>query len=288
MPKLLAFSTGYAANVGAITALTGAGDVIFSDAKNHASIIDGCRLSKANVVIYRHNDIDHLAEYEVTDVRRRLIVTNTLFSMDGDFAKLPQLAELAETHNAMLMVDEAHATGVFGENGRGLAEHFGCEAAIDVSVGTLSKALGSIGGFITGSRLLIDLLVNKARPYIYSTAMPAVCARAGVLALKRVAAEPQRRELLLSNVGHLVSALREAGLISNGEAGAEDGKSQIIPIMVGHPEKALQLSLSLREAGMNVPAIRPPTVPQQESLLRISLSSQHTSTQLDRLVTGLV
>ena len=286
----LAFSTGYAANVGAITALTGAGDVIFSDAKNHASIIDGCRLSKANVVIYRHNDIDHLAELlaGVMDVRRRLIVTDTLFSMDGDFAKLPQLAELAETHNAMLLVDEAHATGVFGENGRGLAEHFGCEAAIDVSVGTLSKALGSIGGFITGSRLLIDLLVNKARPYIYSTAMPAVCARAGVLALKRVAAEPQRRELLLSNVGHLVSALREAGLISNGDAGAEDGNSQIIPIMLGHPEKALQLSLSLREAGMNVPAIRPPTVPQQESLLRISLSSQHTSTQLDRLVAGLV
>ena len=286
----LSFSTGYAANIGAITSVTGNEDIIFSDARNHASIIDGCRLSNATVKVYRHNDVDHLVELckQSSGFRRKLIVTDSLFSMDGDFAKLPQLAELAETHNAMLMVDEAHATGVFGKNGRGLAEHFGCEGAIDVSVGTLSKALGSIGGFITGSRLLIDLLVNKARPYIYSTAMPAVCARAGVLALKRVAAEPQRRELLLSNVGHLVSALREAGLISNGEAGAEDGKSQIIPIMVEHPEKALQLSLSLREAGMNVPAIRPPTVPQQESLLRISLSSQHTSTQLDRLVAGLV
>ncbi|MBA61701.1 MAG: 8-amino-7-oxononanoate synthase [Planctomycetaceae bacterium] len=279
----LLFPSGYAANVGAITAVTGAGDIIFSDARNHASIIDGCRLSRAKVEIYRHKDVDHLVELckRAKDYRRKLIVTDALFSMDGDIAPLSLITEVARQYDSMLLVDEAHATGIYGATGRGMAQELGCEDGIDITVGTLSKALGSIGGFVSGSQQLVDLLVNKARTYIYSTAMPHTCARAGLLALECLKAEPERRDKLFKNVEYLTSRLiqREILPVRN--------YSQIVPVILGDTAVAMAKSKELRSAGFYIPAIRPPTVPEGESLLRISVSSAHTIKQLDGLVRAL-
>jgi 8-amino-7-oxononanoate synthase len=281
--RALTFPTGYAANVGTIAALVGKQDVILSDTRNHASIIDGCRLSAAKVLVYRHNDVDHLAELlgAATSHRRRLIVTDSLFSMDGDVAPLDKIAELARAHNCMLMIDEAHATGVFGEHGRGLAELFNCEDAVDVTVGTFSKALGSIGGFVAGSKLLIDWLANSARSYMFSTALPAACASASRSAVQLIQTEPHRREQLLSNAQHLRQRLQSIGLLPESQ---NEFYSQIVPLVVGTPEKATALSAALKSAGLLVPAIRPPTVPVGGSLLRVSLSAMHTQSEMDQLV----
>ncbi|MBT4844312.1 MAG: 8-amino-7-oxononanoate synthase [Planctomycetaceae bacterium] len=279
----LTFPTGYAANVGTIAALVDKQDVILSDARNHASIVDGCRLSGATVLIYRHNDVDHLAELLGTAPphRRRLIVTDSLFSMDGDVAPLPKIAELSRTHDCMLMIDEAHATGVFGEHGRGLAELFNCEDAVAVTVGTFSKALGSIGGFVVGSKPLIDWLANSARSYMFSTALPAACASANRSAVQLIQTEPHRREQLLSNAQHLRQRLQSKGMLDESQ---NEFCSQIVPIVVGSPEKAIALSAALKSAGLLVPAIRPPTVTVGGSMLRVSLSAMHTQTEIDQLV----
>jgi len=281
--RALTFPTGYMANVGTIAALVGKQDVILSDTRNHASIIDGCRLSAAKVLVYRHNDVDHLAELlgAATSHRRRLIVTDSLFSMDGDVAPLDKIAELARAHNCMLMIDEAHATGVFGEHGRGLAELFNCEDAVDVTVGTFSKALGSIGGFVAGSKLLIDWLANSARSYMFSTALPAACASASRSAVQLIQTEPHRREQLLSNAHHLRQRLQSIGLLPESQ---NEFYSQIVPVVVGTPEKATALSAALKSAGLLVPAIRPPTVPVGGSMLRVSLSAMHTQSEMDQLV----
>ncbi len=279
----LLFASGYAANVGTVASLVGRGDLILSDAKNHASIIDGCRLSGARIQVYPHGDTKYLVKMleQAHAFRRRLIVTDSLFSMDGDLAPLPILADLADEFDAMLMVDEAHATGVFGETGRGVAEHFSVEDRIDVRVGTLSKGLGSMGGFVAGSQELIDWLANRARPYVFSTATPeAVCA-AGLAALQIVRNEPERRQQLLHRVGVLRDTLRQDGWNIGLSA------SQIIPIIVGDPERTMQMSEALRQQGHLVPGIRPPTVPDGESLLRISLSYSHTDEMIDRLVDQL-
>ncbi len=282
-PAALLFSTGFAANVGAITALVSLGDAVFSDAKNHASIIDGCRLSGATIQVYRHNDVDHLRDLlSATNIsRRRLIVTDSLFSMDGDLAPLPQIAQLASEHAAMLLVDEAHATGVFGANGRGVCEQLGVDDGVHVRVGTLSKALGSSGGFVAGSRPLIDWLANRARPYVFSTAMPEAMAAAGLEALRLVAAEPARRSRLLWDAARLRDRLSGAGL----NVGAS--QSQIVPIRLGDPQQAMDAATALRKKGLFVPGIRPPTVPEGESLLRISLSWLHSTEHQDQLVQAL-
>ena len=275
----LVFSSGYAANVGTITSLVSRGDVVFSDGKNHASIIDGCRLSGARIQIYRHLDVDFLDKMlsQAAGFRRRLIVTDSLFSMDGDLAPLEPLVGLAAKYDAMLMIDEAHATGVLGEHGRGVAEHFGVESAIHVKVGTLSKALGCAGGFVAGSRSLINWLVNCARPYIFSTAQAAAGMAAATAALKIVQQEPERRQELLQRSERVRNALRQQGWSIPSE-------SQIIPVLVGDPDSAVRMSSMLREQSLLVPAIRPPSVPEGESLLRISLSYGHTEPMIEQLV----
>lgn len=279
----LAFTSGFAANVGTIAALVQKDDAIFADAKNHASLIDGCRLSRAEVHVYRHCDVDHLAKLlrESARYRRRLIVTDSVFSMDGDLAPLGQLAELARRHDAMLMVDEAHATGVFGERGRGVAEQMGASDGIHIKMGTLSKALGSAGGFAAGRQSLIDWLANRARSYVFSTAFPPAVAGAAICALDIVRDEPQRRTELLQRA----RALREVLAAQGWNLGRS--ASQIIPIYVGQAERAIQLSHALRQRGLFVPGIRPPSVPEGESLLRISLSYSHSPGMIDRLVNAL-
>lgn len=277
------FSSGFAANAGTIPALVGKGDVVYSDVKNHASIIDGCKLSGAAIQIYKHCDVADLThQLAKADGRgRRLIVTDSVFSMDGDFAPLGELADLAQAHGAMLMVDEAHAAGIFGERGSGLCEMLGVENRVHVRVGTLSKALGGIGGFVAGSQTLIDWLMHRARSHLFSTAMPEACALAALEALRSVHEEPHRRTGLVATA----KALREQ-LVSQGWK-VGPSQSQIIPVVCGEPVRALALSTHLKESGFFVPAIRPPSVPEGESLLRISLTAAHSEAQISGLLNHL-
>lgn len=279
----LVFGSGYAANVGVVTALVGADDAVFSDQWNHASLIDGCRLSRAHTHVFRHADVEHLRELLAAsgNARRRLILTDGLFSMDGDAAPLADLCELADEFDAMLLVDEAHATGVLGPTGRGAAEACGVTQRIDVRVGTLSKALGAVGGFVAGRRSLIEWLVNRARPYVFSTALPPALAAAAKTALDVACAEPQRRRALDERAARLRQALQAGGW----DLGRST--SQIVPLIVGSAERALELSTRLAATGVYVPAIRPPSVPMGQSRLRISLTAAHTDAMLDGLLTAL-
>jgi 8-amino-7-oxononanoate synthase len=257
------------------------GDRVFSDAKNHASIIDGCRLSGAHVHIYQHADAAHLETLlqQSPPARRTLIVTDGLFSMDGDLAPLPALVELAGRHQAMLMVDEAHATGVFGAQGRGVCEHFQLEAQVPIRVGTLSKALGSLGGFVVGSQRLVQWLSNRARTYVFSTAAPEALVAAGHRALELALAEPQRRTAVLTASAALRERLRQQGWTIPSAA-----ISQIIPVILGDPQRTMQCVSRLQEQGLFVPGIRPPSVPAGQSLLRISVSAAHTPAMIEELV----
>ena len=287
------FPTGYAANVGAITSLADNQSVIFSDSKNHASIIDGCRLSGAKVEIYHHSECDHLADLLDANSRlsegecRKLIVTDGLFSMDGDLAPIPELVELSKSHNAMLLVDEAHATGVLGSRGGGTCEHFGfghdnSECRSLITVGTMSKALGSLGGFVAGPQRVIDWMINRCRTFVFSTATPdAVCA-ASLAALDIVRNEPERRMRLVE----LSKGLRDRLLASGFRVG--NSETQIVPVILEDPERTMRVSGELREKGLLVPGIRPPSVPQGESLLRISLSYDHTEEMVENLVDALI
>jgi 8-amino-7-oxononanoate synthase len=293
----LVFPSGFAVNAGVVPALVDEGDAIFGDAKNHASLIDGCRLSKAERFVYPHRDCTAL-EAMLRDgarFRRRLIVTDSLFSMDGDLAPLAEIAELAERYDAMLMVDEAHATGVFGRNGRGVAE-FLCESRQDtrhphpgplpkgegvIRVGTLSKALGSGGGFVCGSQSLVDWLANRARTYVFSTAQPPATSAAGIAAIEIVEREAERRVRLLKTAAALRARLREDGWNTG------SSESQIIPIVIGDVDRTVRLAAALREAGFFVPGIRPPSVPEGESLLRLSLCYHHTTEMIGGLTEAL-
>jgi 8-amino-7-oxononanoate synthase len=279
----LLFPSGFAANAGIVPALVDRGDAIYADAKNHASLIDGCRLSRAETQVYPHGDVDALEGLlaQSRGPRRRLIITDTLFSMDGDLAPLAPIAEAAAKYDAMLLVDEAHATGVFGAHGRGVAEALGVEYEGVIRVGTLSKALGAAGGFVAGSGSLVEWLANRARSYVFSTAQPASIAAAALAALDIVAEEPERRTKLLQTAESLRRRLQQQGWNTGRSA------SQIIPIVIGSPAETVRLSDWLRERGYWLPAIRPPSVPEGESLLRLSLTAAHTPEMLDGMLAAL-
>ncbi len=273
----LLFNTGYAANTGIIPAIAGEGDVILSDSLNHASIIDGCRLSKAAVRVYRHRDTNRVEELlkEFSSARRKLIVTDGVFSMDGDIAPLPELVYLAEKHGALLMVDDAHATGVLGKTGRGTVEHFGMSGRIPIQMGTLGKALGSFGAYVAGSRDLIEYLVNRSRSLIFSTALPpAVCA-ASIAALDLVDQERGPRERLWENRKRFVNGLSSIGVTT----GATE--TPIVPVMVGDSSRARLLSEKLLEHGIYAAAIRPPTVPEGSARIRTTIMATHTHQDID-------
>ena len=281
----ITFNTGYMANVGTISALCGKNDFIFSDELNHASIIDGIRLSRAKCFVYKHNDMADLdrviKEAAATlDARpfRGLIVTDAVFSMDGDLANLPELLRIAKENDCLLMIDEAHATGVLGKTGRGLAEHYGCAHA-DVTIGTLSKAVAAEGGFVAGKQQLIDFLRNKARSFIFTTAMAPAVAAAACNNLHYIDAHPERVQNLRDNVKFFCEALQREGV------NVEQSPSAIVPIVIGDEARALEISAKLQNAGILIPAIRYPTVAKGQARLRASLMATHTHEQLQTAAT---
>ncbi|MCC7424981.1 MAG: 8-amino-7-oxononanoate synthase [Planctomycetaceae bacterium] len=279
------FPTGYAANVGTIAALCGEQDVVYCDRLNHASLIDGCRLSGAAFRVYRHDDLIGLrsALERGTGFRRRWIITDGVFSMDGDVAPLPALCDLAEHFNAQVLVDEAHGTGIFGTNGRGVAEHQGVEHRVAVRVGTLSKAIGSLGGFVAGPQVLIDWLWNSARTQIFSTALPPSCCAAACAALEIIRSDPARAARLHDHATRLREALSDSGLhLPHGVAGP------IVPVILDDPERAVRIAAQLEARGFLVAAIRPPTVPRGTSRLRITISAGHEAADIERLAAAVI
>ena len=276
----LVFSSGYLANIGAIPVLAGDGDLILSDALNHASIIDGCRLSTAITQIYRHRDIDHLESLltQSATFGRKLIVTDGVFSMDGNIARLPEICDLAERHNAMVIVDEAHSIGVLGESGGGTVEHFGLENRDVIQMGTMSKAIGGLGGYVAGSRMLIDLLINRARSFIFSTGLPPATLAAASAAIDVMRSTPELRYRLFSNTRRLTTALSEAGFQ------CLSTETQILPLILGSAEVTSQFAEMLLDYGVYAPAIRPPTVPEGTGRLRISVMATHTPEDMEAAI----
>jgi 8-amino-7-oxononanoate synthase len=271
----LVFNTGYMANVGTISSLADKNWVIFSDRLNHASIIDGCRLSKAEIVVYDHCDTKDLArKVQGYPGRQALIVTDGLFSVDGDIAPLPAIVEIAKKNNILLIVDDAHATGVLGPNGGGTADYFGLSGQIDIQMGTLSKALASEGGFIAGKRSLIDYLVNTVRSFIFSTALSPAMIAISLKALDIIRTEPQRRQTLCANTAWFRAQLRAEGFH------VPESEAPIISIILGKPDLAVSFSDKLMERNIFVSAIRPPTVPPGTSRLRISMMATHARDDL--------
>ncbi len=272
----LLFGSGYLANSGTISALAGRGEVVFSDELNHASIIDGCRLSRAETFVYRHADVEHLAwGLEQAGGRAALIVTDGVFSMDGHVAPLPELLSLARQHGCRLMVDEAHATGALGPGGRGSVAAAGLSGEVDVVMGTLGKALGSYGAYVCANRETTEYLLNTARSFIFSTAPPPPVAAAGLAALELLEAQPERVEKLSANASTLRNALAAEGLAVG------EGRSQIVPVEVGDPERTMELCERILERGVFAQGIRPPTVPVGTSRLRFTVMSTHRREELE-------
>ncbi len=287
----ITFNTGYMANVGTISALCGKNDFIFSDELNHASIIDGIRLSRAKCFVYKHNDMADLqrviqeadklsAGESALSAPRKLIVTDAVFSMDGDLANLPELLRIAKENDSLLMIDEAHATGVLGKTGRGLAEHYGCAHA-DVTVGTLSKAVAAEGGFVAGPKQLTEFLKNKSRSFIFTTAMAPAVAAAACNNLRYIDAHPERVQNLRDNVKFFCEALQHEGV------NVVQSPSAIVPIVIGDEAKAMRISAKLQEQGILIPAIRYPTVAKGQARLRASLMATHTREQLQIAATTI-
>ncbi len=276
----LVFSTGYMANLGAIGAIAKKGDLILADRLNHASLVDACRLSGARFRIYRHRDT---AQLEMLLQKRNagqnvLIVSDGVFSMEGDIAPLPEILRLADRYDAQVYLDDAHATGVLGENGGGTAAYFGCSNTRLIQMGTFSKALGGFGGFVAGTEDLIHLLINKARPFIYTTALPASVLASALAALELLQSDPSLIQQLWRNRAYFVQKISELGFDILGS------ETPIVPLLVGSPEKALAFSKHLLEKNILVSAIRPPTVPKGTARLRVTLMATHTKEQIDVLL----
>lgn len=285
----LLFPTGYMANLGILQALGTDEAHIFSDALNHASLIDGCRLAKAHVHVYRHADVDHLESLlRSSRAQRKIIVTDAYFSMDGDVAPLAEIVALKEKYGCLLLIDEAHSTLVFGRTGKGVAEHFGVSDRVEFQMGTLSKAFGSLGGYVATSRKFKAYLLNRARSFIFTTSLPLPAVVAALAALDVFRADPTLRAALCENI-ELFSKLLRRTSFSGRVKTDKDSRLQgpIFPLIVGDAAIALALSERLLEAGYHVPAIRPPTVPPGTARLRISLSARHHSEHLHGLITVL-
>ena len=266
------------ANLGTISALVHKGDIIFSDELNHASLIDGCRLSGAKVQVYPHKDVAVLESLlsQSKHYGMRFIITDGVFSMDGDIAPLPELFELAERYNALLIVDDAHATGVIGE-GRGTAHHFHCKNPRIITTGTMSKALGSIGGYVCGSQTIIDYIINHSRPFIFATALSPADIGASIGALEVLAEEPSVYQKLRSNTEYMHNALQSLGIPSSDD-------TPIFPIIIGSNEDTLEASRLCEREGIILSGIRPPTVPVNTGRLRLTVTAAHTEEELDKVI----
>ncbi len=282
MPRALLFSTGYLANIGVVTALAGREDAVFSDALNHASLIDGIRLSHAQVVRFAHCDVNALGRaLEQSQARSRFVVTEGVFSMDGDIAPLPAILELCERSEAWLLVDDAHGFGVLGAEGRGVLEHFGMASPRIIYVGTLGKAAGVSGAFVAGAATMVETVLQRARSYIYTTASPPFLAAAVEASLTIIREETWRRRRLSALIDLLKRGLRGS------RARLSPSETPIQPLIIGGNADAVRASQALRERGIIVPAIRPPTVPEGTARLRISLSSAHDEADVEGLVVAL-
>jgi 8-amino-7-oxononanoate synthase len=276
----LLYNSGYTANGGILSALVSRGDFVFSDELNHASVVDGCRLSRASVLVFPHNDLDALEDKLrrascTHPARKKLIVVDGVFSMDGDLAPLPELVNLAEKHESLLMVDEAHATGVLGPGGRGAIALFGLEKRIPIIMGTLGKALGSLGGFVAGSRELVEFLINTSRSFIFTTALPPSVVAAAIAALDVLNRNPSLPLRVQENASYLRRSLNELGY------NTLNSQTQIIPVVIGDAFRTLEMSRFLLKEGVLATPIRPPTVPEGTCRIRITVMATHTQQDLD-------
>jgi len=274
----LVFQSGFTANAGTVAAILGKEDIIISDELNHASIIDGCRLSRAQIKIYPHRDVAALRRLleESRGARRVLVVTDGVFSMDGDIAPLPDIVAVAKEYGAITMVDDAHASGVLGTNGRGTVDHFGLHGQVDIQVGTLSKAIGILGGYVAGSKLLIDYLIQRARPFLFSTSHPPAVTAACLAALDILETEPELIQRLWDNARYFREGLADAGFDVSGS------ETPIIPVIVGEGDKAMRLSDRLFDEGVFAQGIAYPTVPRGKARVRTIVTAAHTRDDLDQ------
>jgi len=283
------FQSGFAANAGTVSAILGKEDFILSDELNHASIIDGARLSRAKIKVFRHKDAAHCEELlkEVqNEPGHKLVITDGVFSMDGDIGPVDKLAAVAEKYGAIMMVDDAHASGVLGRNGRGSIDHFGMHGRVDVQVGTLSKAIGALGGYVCGSKDLIDYLYHRARPFLFSTSHPPSVAATCIAAFDILEQEPERIERLWSNTRYFQGELKRAGF-NIGGVNTPATETPITPVIIGEGRAAMDYSRALFEEGVMGTGIAFPTVPEGKARIRLILTSEHTRAQMDRALETL-
>ena len=283
------FQSGFAANAGTVSSILGKEDFILSDELNHASIIDGARLSRAKIKVFRHKDVAHaeelLKELE-NEPGRKLVITDGVFSMDGDIGPVGELAALCEKYGAIMMVDDAHASGVLGRNGRGSVDHFGCTDRVDVQVGTLSKAIGALGGYVCGSRDLIDYLYHRARPFLFSTSHPPSVAATCIAAFDLLESEPERIERLWSNTRYFQEQLAGVGFDVGGKT-TPKSETPITPIILGDGRKTMEFSRALFDEGLMATGIAFPTVPEGKARIRCIMTSEHTREMIDRALETL-